>query len=340
MRRWPFLFLFPGGIALFLAALSLAGCAAPARHYASADDFAPNSPRPLAVPRAKPDPPARPSTRSAPAAIARSAPSAPAAVTESTLPPLSAATAPNAAAASGMVAVGRGDTIYALARRYDRTPRAIIDANGLKPPYLLYPGQKLRLDAPRYHVVKRGETGYSISRRYNVDVTELMRLNEIGPPYTLAVGQRLQVPGRSEERAPTVRSLAAVPPPPARSSSRFAWPVRGKILSTFGPKAGGRHNDGINIAAAAGTPVLAAENGVVAYAGNDLKGFGNLVLIRHQGGWITAYGHNDTLLVKRGDTVKRGQPIARVGSSGNVGAPQLHFEIRKGVEAVNPQSYL
>lgn len=135
-------------------------------------------------------------------------------------------------------------------------------------------------------------------------------------------------------------AMAAIPQPAGRAGGLFMWPVNGKIISNFGPTANGLHNDGINIAAPRGTPVRAAENGVVVYAGNQLRGFGNLLLIRHADGWVTAYAHNDTLLVKKGDQVKRGQVIARVGSTGNVSSPQLHFELRKGTEAVDPKPML
>jgi murein DD-endopeptidase MepM/ murein hydrolase activator NlpD len=116
--------------------------------------------------------------------------------------------------------------------------------------------------------------------------------------------------------------------------------VRGRILSTFGPKADGLHNDGINIAARAGAPVIAAENGVVVYAGNELRGFGNLLLVRHADGWITAYAHLDKMLVKKGQKVTRGQAIGTVGTSGGVSQPQLHFEIRRGTQAVDPAKFL
>ena len=112
------------------------------------------------------------------------------------------------------------------------------------------------------------------------------------------------------------------------------------MLSGFGGKAKGLVNDGINIAAPRGAPVRAAENGVVAYAGNELRGFGNMLLVKHEGGWITAYAHNGELLVKPGSRVRKGEPIARVGSSGNVRTPQLHFELRRGKEAVDPIKYL
>ena len=127
---------------------------------------------------------------------------------------------------------------------------------------------------------------------------------------------------------------------PPRSGRTFSWPVRGRVLSTFGPKADGLHNDGINIAARAGAPVVAAENGVVVYAGNELKGFGNLLLVRHADGWMTAYAHLDKALVKKGQKVTRGQAIGTVGSTGGVSQPQLHFEIRKGTQAVDPAKFL
>ena len=111
-------------------------------------------------------------------------------------------------------------------------------------------------------------------------------------------------------------------------------------MNKFGSAGGGRHNDGINIKVAEGTFVRAAENGVVAYAGNELKGFGKLLLVKHADGWITAYAHNKEFLVKRGDTVKRGQPMAKAGKTGNAKEPQLHFEIRRGTKAVDPMTYL
>ena len=132
---------------------------------------------------------------------------------------------------------------------------------------------------------------------------------------------------------------AAVPRPPAATGG-FIWPVEGKVISSFGPKAKGFHNDGINITAPRGSPVRAAENGVVAYAGNELRGFGNMLLIKHADGWITAYAHAGEILVKRGETVKRGQVVARIGSSGGVASPQLHFELRRGTDAVDPQAHL
>jgi murein DD-endopeptidase MepM/ murein hydrolase activator NlpD len=123
-------------------------------------------------------------------------------------------------------------------------------------------------------------------------------------------------------------------------SPQFRWPVRGKIISGYGAKTNGQHNDGINLSVPEGTEIKAAENGVVAYSGTELKGYGNLVLLRHADGWMTAYAHNSQLLVKRGDQVRRGQPIARAGQTGGVSSPQVHFEIRKGSTPVDPTQYL
>ena len=126
----------------------------------------------------------------------------------------------------------------------------------------------------------------------------------------------------------------------ASNSPGFRWPVRGRVIAGFGPKPTGQQNDGINLAVPEGTPVKAAEDGVVAYAGNELKGYGNLVLVRHANGYVTAYAHASELMVKRGDSVKRGQMIAKSGQTGNVTSPQLHFEIRKGATPVDPMQYL
>lgn len=265
------------------------------------------------------------------------------------------------------VTVASGDSVYRISRRYGIAIDAIIEANRLTPPYVLQPGQRLRLPRVAYHEVVRGETLYGISRRYGLDVYALARANRLGPPYRIRVGQQVRLPGRAERlaqaprapvagktRAPSARqpvppTLArpqrkparpSVPAPPRRAGGGFLWPVKGRVLSRFGPKGNGLHNDGINIAARPGTPVRAVESGVVAYAGNELRGFGNLVLIKHAGGWVTAYAHNRTLLVRRGQRVGRGEAIARVGATGNVKAPQLHFELRRGRKAVDPLRHL
>jgi murein DD-endopeptidase MepM/ murein hydrolase activator NlpD len=260
------------------------------------------------------------------------------------------------------------ETLYQIARRHGIGLRDLIDANRLTPPYSISPGQRLVLPRARFHRVAEGESLYAVSRRYGVDTRTLVQLNNIRPPYRLNKGQRLRLPGarhaprqqdarhapvrqassrntrktassarREKIRPPTRAELAH---PPARSSKRFLWPVRGRIAIGYGPRGKGRHNDGINILARRGTPVRAVENGIVAYSGNELRGFGNLLLIRHAGGWTSAYAHNQILLVQAGDRVRRGQIISKVGKSGSVRRPQLHFELRRGKRAVNPVRYM
>lgn len=255
--------------------------------------------------------------------------------------------------------VARGETLYGIARRYDLSLRHLIKTNGLRPPYALAVGQKLALPSKTTHKVRKGDTGYSLSRRYGVTVSALMAANNIRAPYRLSVGQTLIIPGGGSQRVTAINSsprpstnkpvqvtknrrgrTVPLPKPPARTSSRFLWPVAGKIASRFGPKEGGRHNDGINILASQGAAVRASEAGVVAYASNALEGYGNLLLVKHSGGWVTAYAHNERLLVREGQQVKRGEVIARVGQSGGVEKPQLHFEIRKGRQAHDPLRYL
>jgi len=262
--------------------------------------------------------------------------------------------------------VNKGDTVYAISRYYEVPIRSTITVNRLRAPYKLRVGQLLKIPPAPYHVVRSGDTLYSISKKYNVDISSLIRINYMKPPYTLKPNHRLKLPGsivrntkiasaksysskktyrkssksKSRKKYSKKKKSVYLAKPAKRSSSRFAWPIRGKLISKFGPIGKGRHNDGINIKARHGTSVKASENGVVAYVGNELKGFGNLILVKHSGGWVTAYAHNYKFFVKKGQKVKRGQKIASVGSTGGVKSSQLHFEIRKGTRAINPLSYM
>jgi murein DD-endopeptidase MepM/ murein hydrolase activator NlpD len=214
------------------------------------------------------------------------------------------------------------------------------------------------------HVVQPGETLTSIARRYNVRLNDLAAANNIQPYKMVRMGERLVVPGRNAAPAapqqPAYQRTTSIEPTsqarivtPAKEQptdeitasaepmgTGFRWPVRGRVIAGFGPKPTGQQNDGINLAVPEGTPVKAADDGVVAYAGNELKGYGNLVLIRHANGFVTAYAHASELLVKRGEQIKRGQVIAKSGQTGNVTSPQLHFEIRKGSTPVDPMQHL
>lgn len=217
------------------------------------------------------------------------------------------------------------------------------------------------------HTVAAGENIYDIARQYQVDAYAIAVANNLQPPFELNAGQVVMIPGigappsgtqaasapSEDERSAVLRAFepaagrpASVPPQnksdsdASSSSGGFIWPVSGRVVSTFGSKGGGRYNDGINIAAPEGTVVRAAESGVVAYAGNELRGFGRTLLIKHPGGWVTAYAHNSELLVHRGEQVRRGQAVARVGTTGGVDEPQLHFEIRRSRKAIDPITLL
>lgn len=251
-----------------------------------------------------------------------------------------------------VVTVEKGDTLYSIARRYDISLQDLAETNRLSPPYALKVGQSLRIPSARYYDVRKGDTLYSIARQHGLDVATLSRENNLQPPYSLSVGQRLVLSGGAAGVPPTPRKTAVMKQtprksapkttytPPKNRTAKFLWPVQGRVISNFGVVGKGRKNDGINIAAARGTAVKAADKGTVAYAGNGLKGFGNLILIKHVDGWITAYAHNEKLLVRKGQSVIKGEKIATVGSSGGVNTPQLHFEVRAGKKAVNPRKYL
>ncbi|MBI2236543.1 MAG: LysM peptidoglycan-binding domain-containing M23 family metallopeptidase [Magnetospirillum sp.] len=240
--------------------------------------------------------------------------------------------------------VQRGDTLIAIARRYRVDFNSLAATNNKRTPYLLQVGERLRIPGGGgtrvASTTTEGQGGAIIVTSPNAG------RGGSAPPPPAAVTGRPQV-AQEPAAPPTAGQTAFAPtetvPPavPPRAAGSFLWPLKGDLLAEYGPLLGkGQHNDGINIAAAKGTPVKAAENGVVAYVGNELKGFGNLLLVKHADGWMTAYAHADQLMVRRGDQVKRGQTIATVGATGNVTVPQLHFEIRNGTHAVNPLDYL
>ena len=264
-------------------------------------------------------------------------------------------------ASKGSLSVRKGDTYYKISLRHKVPLRALLEVNKARPPYRLAAGAKIKLPVQAFHKVRAKETLYAISRQYNTDVSTLASLNQISKPYGIQIGQKLQVPderaGRVARRSgnlpdsksdkPRTKKIAsrkpakrAALPSAPRRVGRFQVPVQGRVISNFGTKPNGLHNDGINIAARAGTPIKAAENGVVVYVGNELRGYGNLLLVRHGEGWVTAYAHASKFLVKPGERVKQGQSIAEVGQTGSVDQPQVHFEVRKGTRAVNPKSLI
>lgn len=230
------------------------------------------------------------------------------------------------------VVVREGDSLSRVAARCDTTVETLVQLNDFADNWSIYPGEVLRIPPrhceqwasipkpePRpYHLARADDAPYAEHRSEHTDSTHKddWSANAWWSWWT----------GKSAE--------------PQASNSRFVWPVRGTIIEGFGAGRHGERNDGINIATDDGAPIHAAASGVVTYTGNELKGYGNLVLIRHPDGYVTAYAHAGSIRVARGDHVERGEVIATVGGTGDVDRPQLHFEIRRGVQAVDPQRYL
>lgn len=191
-------------------------------------------------------------------------------------------------------------------------------------------------------MVTPGETLFRIGKAYGVTYQELARVNGIKDPAQIRVGQRIFIPGATRslpvETITPMESLPAAPTPPEPVFETFLWPVAGTINSGFGPRGLGFH-DGIDIAAPTGTPIVAIEDGEVIYS-NELRGYGNMVIVRHPGGIVSVYAHNEANLVREGQKVTRGEVVAKVGSTGRVSGPHLHFEIRRNNVAEDPLRYL
>ncbi|TPG15213.1 M23 family metallopeptidase [Sphingomonas koreensis] len=269
-----------------------------------------------------------------------------------------------------------GDTLRRIADRTGAGILAIARANGLSAPYAVTPGERLTVPGGRYHLIERGDTGIAIAQAYGVPWSDIVDANGLSEPYLLRAGWRLLVPGGAiagapqstaaeraaafqldvddlvtgsepalaENRAPAAptpssrRVLASTTPieTPANLVGGFSWPVRGRVITGFGPGNSGVRSDGIQIATPEGTPVLAAADGVVAYVGSGIPSLGGLVIVKHGDGYTTVYGNAKKLLVQRGQSVKRGQEIAVSGQTGTVDRPSVHFEIRKGRDPIDP----
>ena len=238
--------------------------------------------------------------------------------------------------------VAPGDTLYALSVRYQIPLRPLIELNQLDAPFALSAGQTLRLPPPRLHHVRRGETLTSLARQYNIDARSLALLNRLAKPYAVRAGDTLALPALARGDTPeeaTPESAAPTPPAPVTGPTRFAWPLIGTVLTRFGPQAGGRRSDGVDIAASEGADVKAAADGRVVYAGDDLAGYGNLMLVQHADGWVTAYAHCSGFAVREGDRVRQGQKLGQVGKTAT-GQSKLHFQLRRGGTPTDPLASL
>lgn len=253
-----------------------------------------------------------------------------------------AATKPVAAVAapSSTHFVNQGDTLASIARKNRISTAELARANGIDPSAKLKLGTRLTVPGAKTAAVAAPAAPVAAAPVAGT-------LQPVAAAPAPATKMAAVAPVQSARLAQATSNVDEKPAEtPAKAAEAtgalptFRWPVRGKVVTSYGAKTNGKSNDGINLAVPEGTPVKAAEDGVVAYSGNELKGYGNLVLVRHSNGYVTAYAHASELLVKRGDTIKRGQVIAKSGQSGEVASPQLHFEIRKGSSPVDPLQFL
>lgn len=263
--------------------------------------------------------------------------------------------------------VVRGDTLFGIAWDIGVDFRTLAKWNGIKPPYVIKPGQHLRITAPTKRAaknqrknklirgsatttyrVKKGDTVYSIARKTGTRPSQLIRWNKLRKPYTIRTGQRLKISKlssrsqrqgavRSKNRRATThraRTISVTTRP--KSVGRWVWPAKGKILRRFTQNG---TNKGLDIGGRAGTAILAAAGGRVVYQGSGLRGYGKLIIIKHNSDYLSAYAHSESILVKEGSRVKRGQRIATMGKTGT-SRVKLHFEIRLRGNPVNPLHYL
>ncbi len=241
--------------------------------------------------------------------------------------------------------VRAGETLGGIANRAAVPRLLIIEANGLKEPYLVKTGQKLVIPRRRTHVVKAGETGFSIAMDYGVPWSVIAAANAMTPDDPVAVGKKLTIPTVSAARA------EAVPPPPAPSpdaapladtpAPKFAWPLSGKLRRPFltAEVKDGPH-EGIDVLAPLGTAVRASAAGKVIFAGTGPDAYGLTVILFHGGRWTTTYSFLQKVTVKEGDEVKAGERIGLVGDTGLAREPQLHFEVRRNRVPLDPAKFL
>ena len=351
-----------------LGAVLLAGCSADVTRFSQSDS-------PFTNPFASNAPAAAPTSRVASAPLPQGSPAA-APVRAASLPrpqPVGGSAAGWTAVGGSPVVVANGETLDSLSGRYGVPAAAILSANGLSSASEVKSG--MHIIVPAYHADGHGLASAGEKGKHEKDLAEAELSKSRKDREKEKAAGKSDKSGREADKSASkdVKGSAVAEAEPSKASQakkpaidktptgnlelgaaqakspltgaqadaagtepEFRWPARGRIIQGF--KAGG--NDGINISVPSGTSVRAAENGVVVYAGDGLKGYGNLVLIKHPNGFVTAYGNNEELDVKRGESVKRGQVIAKSGDTGNVNSPQLHFELRKGSTPVDPTSYL
>jgi murein DD-endopeptidase MepM/ murein hydrolase activator NlpD len=236
--------------------------------------------------------------------------------------------------------VAANESLFDIATRYQVPMLALIEQNGLEPPYALTPGRELQLPPPRFHTVARGEAFEDVARRYSVDPRSLALLNRMQPPYVVRPGDRIVLPAMARPNEPSAPAPAPAPVrTPSLQNARFEMPLRGEIVTHFGAQPSGERVDGIEISGREGESIVAAADGDVVYAGADLEAYGTLVLLRHADNYVTAYGHARRATVREGQHVREGQQIAELGARAD-GHPRLLFQVRQGSAALDPAPLL
>ena len=250
-------------------------------------------------------------------------------------------TKPVQVAATGVHVVNPGETLFSIARKNNIPAAKLAKANNLTLTTQLKTGMKITVPGMKMAVATPAAAAAPQAKMAANAAPTKPGAAPVKPgaaPVVVA-----EAPGAKKESANLATETKEVEKEAKQDATglpSFRWPVRGRVIAAYGAKTSGKQNDGINVAVPEGTPVKAAEDGVVTYSGNELKGYGNLVLVRHSNGYVTAYAHASELMVKRGETIKRGQIIAKAGQTGEVPSPQLHFEIRQGSTPVDPSKFL
>lgn len=266
-----------------------------------------------------------------------------------------------------------GETLFDIAERTQSPLIGIIKANNLKSPFFINKGQIIKIPPLKVHIVKNNESLGEIAKRYSIDMRSLAVFNGLKKPYIVKKGQKIILPAMVRDSLTGLEPMDLVEllsaeinrgnivtgKPSTKIVSKpiittkpveieknnnikttFIWPLKGKIVEKYGEKPGFRKNDGIDIEASENTPFHAVADGTVVYAGNQLEGYGWLILVRHTNNFVTAYAYGAEIFVAENDIVKKGQKIGNVGLTGRAATPRLHFQIRKGTEAINPMNYL
>jgi murein DD-endopeptidase MepM/ murein hydrolase activator NlpD len=242
-----------------------------------------------------------------------------------------------------------GETLGGIANRVEVPRVLIIEANGLKPPYVVKVGQKLVIPRRRTHTVAEGETGLAIALDYGVPWTVIAAANAIDPKAPVRKGQKLTIPTLAKAApaptpapspSPSPSPTPTLPPDTAKAPA-FAWPIKGKVLRDFAPRGGkAAFHDGIDVAGEKGAAVRAAAPGKVIFAGQGPREYGLTVIVYHSGRWTTTYGFLDKVTVKEGDRIKAGERVGKLGQTGLAKEPSVHFEVRRNRVALDPVKYL